>query len=50
MRWTERRLPEQKEHQSKSKLSNTGQIWSSLKVFTLFSLHDNKQRGATVEA
>ncbi|KHG13858.1 Phenylalanine--tRNA ligase alpha subunit [Gossypium arboreum] len=50
MRWTGKRLPKQEEHQSKSKLGKTGQIWSSLKVFALFSLHDNKQRGAAVEA
>ncbi|KAK8336753.1 hypothetical protein V6Z12_A09G140800 [Gossypium hirsutum] len=50
MRWTEKGLTKQEEFQSKSRPSKTGQVWSSLKVFALLSLHDNEQRGAAIEA
>ncbi|KHF98550.1 Sulfatase-modifying factor 2 [Gossypium arboreum] len=50
MRWTGKRLPKQEEFQSKSRPGKTGQIWTSLKIFALFLLHDNEQRGAAVEA
>ncbi|KHG13338.1 hypothetical protein F383_03528 [Gossypium arboreum] len=50
MRWIRMRLFGKEELQSKSRLNKAGQIWSFLKVFALFSLYDNEQRGVAVGA